>query len=123
MKAGAQPQPSTAVRTAETEISMITFKSVGHFFATAFKAIVKELPVIEGTKTEVEAASAVLAPQALPFENAAYALLGEIGSLLTTGGEAAAAKLTNAGIDVSVINQAKGVLASVPNLVALAKAL
>jgi hypothetical protein len=102
---------------------MISFKSVGHFFAKAFKAVAKEIPLIEGTKTEVEAVTAVVDPQVIPVENAAYALLGEISSLLTAGGEAAAAKLADAGLDVNVINQAKSVLASVPHLVAVAKAL
>jgi hypothetical protein len=105
------------------ETNMITFKSVGHFFAKAFKAIVKELPLIENTKSEVEEVTSVVMPQAVPVENAAYALLGEISSLLTAGGEAAAAKLTDAGLDVNVINQAKSVISSVPNLVALAKKL
>lgn len=102
---------------------MITFKSVGHFFAKAFKAIVKELPIIEGTKTEVEAVTAAVAPTMVPVEDAAYALLGEVASLFNSAGDAAASKLQNAGLDVAVINQAKSVIASVPNLVALAKRL
>ncbi len=102
---------------------MFTFKSVGHFFAKAFKAIVKELPVIESTKTEVTAVTGIIFPQAVPVENAAYALLGEVAALFNTAGAAAASKLQDAGLDVNVINQAKGVIDSVPNLIALAKAI
>lgn len=100
-----------------------TFNSIGHFFAKAYKAAVSELPKVEGTKLVVEGVSAVAAPQLVPIEDAAYAVLGELSSVLTSGGEAATQKLANAGLDISVINKVKAVIASVPEIVALAKKL
>ncbi len=102
---------------------MITFKSVGHFFATAFKAIVKDLPAIEGTKTVVEGVTASIDPAIIPVENAAYAVLGEIASVLTAGGAAATAKLQDAGLDVAVIDKVKSVMAGAGSLIAVAKTL
>lgn len=102
---------------------MFTFKSVGHFFAKVYKDVVVGLHDIEKTATVVETVTASVWPQAVPVEKAAYAVLGEISSLLTTGGEAASQHLTNAGMDIAVINQVKDVLASVPHVVAIASKL
>ncbi|MGA7887647.1 MAG: hypothetical protein WCA44_18080 [Acidobacteriaceae bacterium] len=104
---------------------MITFKSVGHFFAKAFKAIVADIPKIEATEKTVEAVTAAIpgASAAVPLEDAAYAVLGEFASVLTTGGEAASQKLANAGVDVSIVQQVETLLKSFPNLVSLAKKL
>jgi len=102
---------------------MITFKSVGHFFATAYRAIVNDIPKVEATKTTVEAVTKVADPNLVPVEDTAYAILGEVSSVLTAGGAAAEAKLADAGLDVNVINMVKTALASVPNLVVVAKAL
>jgi hypothetical protein len=102
---------------------MITFKSVGHFFAKVYQDVVAELPKIEATKTTVEAVTAVVDPVAVPVEDAAYAVLGEVSAALTAGGTAAEAKLADAGLDVNVINTVKSVLASIPQFVALAKKL
>ena len=102
---------------------MITFKSVGHFFAKVFRDVVVGLHVVEGTASVVEGVTAAVFPQAVPVEKAAYAVLGEISSLLTAGGQAAEDKLANVGVDVSVINQVKSVLASVPHVVAIASKL
>lgn len=102
---------------------MITFKSIGHFFAKAYKAIVADLPKIEATKATVEGVSEVADPALVPVEDAAYAVLGEISSALTAGGDAVAAKLQDAGLDINVINMVKSVLSGVPNLVAMAKKL
>jgi hypothetical protein len=104
----------------------ITFKSVGHFFAKAFQAIVAELPKIEATAATVETVSAqipVYGPLAVTAEKAAYAVLGELSAVLTAGGEAAAAKLADAGLDINVINTVKAFVASVPTLVTVAKSL
>jgi hypothetical protein len=43
--------------------------------------------------------------------------------VLTAGGEAAAAKLADAGLDINVINTVKAFVASVPTLVTVAKSL
>ncbi len=104
---------------------MITFKSVGHFFAKAFKAIVTEIPKIEATKDTVETVTAAIPGGAaiVPLEDAGYMALGELASILTTGGEAASQKLADAGVDVSVVQQIEALIKQYPSIVALAKAL
>jgi hypothetical protein len=105
---------------------MITFKSVGHFFAKVFKAVVAELPKIEGTATTVEAVTAnmpVYGPMAVTLENAGYAVLGELASVLNAGGAAVEAKLADAGLDEAVIATVKDLLAKFPALAAVAKSL
>jgi hypothetical protein len=104
----------------------ITFKSIGHFFAKAYEAIIADLPKIEATESTVEAVTAAIptfGPLALTAEKTAYAVLGEISAVLTAGGDAAAAKLTDAGLDINVVNTVKAVVASVPSIVSVAKAL
>lgn len=102
----------------------ITFKSVGHFFAKAFSAIAKELPVIQKTETVVEASTVAAGGAALvPLEKAAYAVLGGVAAAIAAGGSATEAKLADAGLDVGAIDAIKAVLAQFPNLVSLAKAL
>jgi|GEM_PF-3912161 len=110
-----------------------SFKSVGHFFAKAYVAIIADLPKVEvglekleGTAATVETVTAcipVYGPLALTAEKAAYAVLGEISAVLTAGGAAAAAKLADAGLDVKVIDTVQAVVASVPQVVAVAKSL
>jgi hypothetical protein len=104
---------------------MITFKSVGHFFAKAYKAVVAELPKIEATKATVETVTAAVPGGAavVPIEDAAYAVLGAVSAALTTGGDAAAQKLQDAGLDVAAVQKAQAVLAAVPHLVTVAKSL
>ena len=102
---------------------MITFKSVGHFLAKAFTAVVKGVATVAKSEATVEAVTSVVDPAAVPLERAAYALLGEIGSLLAKGDAAVLAKLADAGLDTAVIQQVQDALKSVPNLIALAKTL
>jgi len=107
------------------ETSMITFKSVGHFFAKAFQAIAKEIPVIESTKPVVEGVTAVIpggAP-AILLEDAAYAALGGIAAAIAAGGSAVSAKLADAGLDEGAIQAVENALKQFPNLASLAKAL
>ena len=101
----------------------ITFKSVGHFFAKAFQAVAKDLPKVEASKTTVEAVTSAVDPSAVPVEDAAYAVLGEVASAINAGGSAASAKLADAGLDVSVIQKVEALLKSLPGLASLAKAL
>lgn len=102
-----------------------TFKSIGHFFAKAFQAIESELPKIEATKPEVEAVTEAIPGGAgvVLFEDAAYAVLGAVAAALSAGGDAAKAKLADAGLDVVAIQKAEAAVASVPNLVAAAKSM
>lgn len=102
-----------------------SFKNLGHFFATAFQAIVKELPKIEATKTTVEAVTEAIpgGAVAVPLEDAAYALLGAFAAAFTASGAAVSAKLQDAGLDVTAIQKAEAVVQQVPQIVAVAKAL
>jgi hypothetical protein len=103
---------------------MIAFKSVGHFFAKAFQAIGKGLLAVEAEKPIVEGVTAAAGQTALvPFEDAAFALLGAVSAALTAGGAAAAQKLQDAGLDVVAIQKAQDVLKAVPQVVAVAKSL
>ena len=105
---------------------MITFKSVGHFFATIFQKVLAVIPKVEATASTVETVTAavpVYGPLAVPIEKAGYAVLGELASVLTAGGAAAEAKLADAGLDTNVIATVKALVASVPQFVALAKTL
>ena len=119
-----QPPLSTAADAAETDTTMITFKSVGHFFATAFTALAKDIPKVEGTEATVEAVTAAAGGAvAVPRESAASAVLGEGAAVITAGGSAASSKLADAGLDVAVIQKVEAVIANFPNIVTLAKAL
>jgi hypothetical protein len=70
---------------------------------------------------KVTAAIPGIGSVAVTMEDAAYAVLGEISAVLTAGGAAAEAKLADAGLDINVITAVKAVVASVPNIVAVAK--
>lgn len=102
-----------------------TFNNVGHFFAKAFKAIVKEIPKIEATKPVVEGVTATVPGGAavLPIEDAAYAVLGAVAGALNAGEAAVEKKLLDAGLDQTAINKAKSVVAQLPHITAMAKAL
>jgi hypothetical protein len=105
---------------------MISFKSVGHFFATVFEKVVADVPKIEATAPTVEAVTAAIptyGPLAVPVEQAGYAVLGELASVLTAGGTAAESKLADAGLDINVIATVKALIASIPQFVTLAKKL
>jgi hypothetical protein len=105
---------------------MITFKSVGHFFATAFEKVVAVLPKVQATEATVEAVSAkvpVYGPLAVPVEKIGYAVLGELASVLAATGEAGKAKLADAGLDINVITTVEELLKDIPQLVSMAKAL
>lgn len=102
----------------------ISFKSVGHFFATVFQDALKAVPAIEATATTVETVTAAVptyGPLAVPVEQAAYAVLGEVAAVLNATGPAASAKLADAGLDVNVIQTVEALLKSIPQFVALVK--
>jgi hypothetical protein len=101
------------------------FKSIGHFFATFFQKVMTVLPKIEATATTVETVTAaipVFGPLGLSVEKAAYAVLGELSAVLNAGEAAAAAKLADAGLDIKVIQTVQAIVASVPQVAALATA-
>jgi hypothetical protein len=109
---------------------MITFKSVGHFFATAIKKLLAAAPKIEAGAEKVEATQAEVTgitalvptygPLAVTIENAGYALLGELIAVMKAGGAAADAKLADLGLDAAVVSTVKAV-ANDPTIVKLAK--
>ena len=103
----------------------ITFKSVGHFFAKAFTVITGGIVKAESTEATVETVTAAIpgGAVAVPAEKVAYMVLGEVASILTAGGTAANQKLQNAGLDVSVVTAVEQLLATVPQIVAVAKTL
>jgi hypothetical protein len=104
----------------------ITFKSVGHFFATVYEKVVAVLPKLEETEGVVEAVTAKVptyGPLAVTLEQAGYAVLGELSAVLNAGGAAAAAKLADAGLDENVIATVKALVSSIPQVAALAKTL
>jgi hypothetical protein len=105
---------------------MITFKSVGHFFATVYQKVVSVIPKIAATAKTVETVTAdvpVYGPLALTVEKLGYAVLGELSAVLTTGGDAVKAKLNDAGLDTNVIASVEALVASIPQITALAKTL
>jgi len=104
----------------------ITFKSVGHFFATVYQKALADLGKVESTEKTVETVSAnvpVYGPLAVTVEKAGYAVLGEISAVLTAGGAAAKAKLADAGLDSNVVATVEALMASVPQITAIAKTL
>jgi hypothetical protein len=104
----------------------ITFKSVGHLFATAYSKIVKILPAIQATAGTVETVTAavpVYGPLALPVEKAAYAVLGELAAVLNAGGAATSKKLADAGLDINVIQTVEALVKAIPEIAALVQGL
>ena len=99
----------------------LSWKSVGHFFASALKTLAaaqKAAPVIEAVTAAIPGAGI----SGAALENAGFAVLGELVGLLNAGGEAAKQKLADAGLDIAVIQQAEGVLGSMSQVAALVKA-
>lgn len=111
---------------------MKVFKTLGHFFATAFQAIVKETPKIEATESTVTTVTAAagtavgqtaLGTAAVAVEEAAYAALGSVAAAIAAGGAAASSKLADAGLDVTAIQKVEAAIKAFPGIAALAKAL
>ena len=104
----------------------ITFKSLGHMFATGFQKVLAVLPKIEATEKTVETVSAEVptyGPLLLTAEKAGYAALGELAAVLNAGGAAASAKLADAGLDINVIQTVEALVKALPQIAALASAL
>ena len=101
----------------------INFRSVGHFFAVIVE---KVLPKVQATESTVEAVSAAIptyGPLAVTAEKAGYAVLGELVAVINAGGDAAKAKLNDAGLDIKVIETVEDLLKkSLPAFAAIVKA-
>lgn len=104
----------------------ITFKSVGHFFATVYEVALGDIGKAESTAGVVEKVSAIVpvyGPLAVSVEKAGYAVLGELSAVLSAGGSAAKSKLTDAGLDQNVIATVEALMGSIPQITAIAKTL
>ncbi len=104
----------------------IVFHSIGHFFATVFAKAKLFLPALQSTAGTVEAVTAavpVYGPLALTVEKTAYAVLGEVASVVNATDAAGQAKLADAGLDLQVIATVEALIAGVPEIAALAKTL
>lgn len=102
------------------------FNNVAHWFATFFKAAAVDIPKVEATAGTVETLTKlvpVYGPLAATVEDAGYMVLGELASLLTAGGAAAASKLADAGLDTKVIQTVQAVVSGGATLVADVKKL
>lgn len=98
----------------------LSWKSVGHFFASALRALAavqKAAPVVEG----VTAALPGVGPSAAAIESAGFAVLGELVALINSGGDAAKRKLADAGLDSAVLAQVEAVLSGISELAAVVK--
>jgi hypothetical protein len=101
----------------------ITFKSAGHVVATFCKAIFAKAPQviadIENTKKVVDLVLPQVpgvGPIATEGADLAYAALGEIGQVILLGGDAAKAKLNDAGLDLSVLHAIEAAVKGVAGL-------
>lgn len=104
----------------------ITFRSIGHFFATFFEKAEGILVGLQGTATTVETVTAavpVYGPLALSVEKTAYAVLGDVAAVVNTAEAAGKAKLTDAGLDVAVVATVEALVEALPQVAAMAKAL
>lgn len=104
----------------------ININSVGHFFAIVYSKVIATLPKIQATESTVETVTAqipVYGELALPLEKLSYAVLGEFAAVLHAGGDAAKAKLNDAGLDIKVIAAVEALLKSAPQIAAIASAL
>lgn len=99
------------------------FKSTGHFLATVFQKALPTINKIEKTEGTVETVTAAVGgtygPLALTVEKAAYAVLGEVASVLVSSDAASKAKLADSGLDVNVISTVEALLKDIPQFVAL----
>lgn len=100
----------------------ITFKSVGHFFAKAF-AFLPKIEATAGTVETVTAAVPTYGPLAVSVEKAGYAVLGELAAVINAGGAAASSKLSDAGLDINVIQTVEALVKAVPTIAAMASSL
>ncbi|HVJ09793.1 MAG TPA: hypothetical protein VM554_15555 [Acidisarcina sp.] len=104
----------------------ITFKSVGHFFASFFTAVKNDLPKVMATAAVVESVTAaipVYGPLAVSAEKLAYAAMGELAAVLHSGDAAVKTKLQDAGLDIAVIQSIEALVATYPSIAAFAASL
>lgn len=102
------------------------FKNIGHFFASVYQKVLSGIDAVDKTETLVEGVTAkvpVYGPLGVTVEKAGYALLGELSAVLHAGGDAAKAKLADAGLDSTVIATVEDLLKNIPQFAALIKTL
>lgn len=106
----------------------LTWKSIGHAFASGFSAIVKGSKYIEGAAVKIEGSeqkveqlSALIpgyGPAIVGVEQIAYAGLGMIVGGLHYGGAAFEQNLLDNGSDQAAIDEIKAIYKQFPNLLA-----
>jgi hypothetical protein len=106
----------------------LTWKSIGHAFASGFSAIVKGASYIEGAVVKVEGSeqkveqlSALVpgyGPTIVAVEQISYAGLGMLVGALHYGGAAFEKNLLDNGADQSAIDEIKALVHKFPNLIA-----
>lgn len=100
------------------------FQSIGHFFASVGKDVVKFAkaagPVaakidvaVEANKPLIEGLSSLISPAAPAIEDAAFALFGKVAEALQDGSAAANQNGLNLQLDVQAVNDIKALLAHV----------
>lgn len=102
------------------------FKNVAHFFASVYQKVLGGVDAVVKTETVVETVTAkvpVYGPLGVTLEKAGYAILGELSAVLHAGGDAAKAKLADAGLDSAVIATVEDLLKSIPQFASLIKTL
>lgn len=114
-----------------------SFKSVGHFMATFFKAAAHDVQVVEqkapGVISDIEKTQATV-DKVLPnipeiggvattVADLGYAALGELAAVITTGTAAQQQALANSGLDNAVITAVEAAVKSFGSLGAFVESL
>jgi len=97
---------------------MISFSSIGHFFASAFHdlhvaaiAVAKVETSAASLEPTIEAVTGLLFPPGVAIERTAFALLGEVAAVVTKTDSATAAKGVNVSLDAALIAEVRQLLA------------
>lgn len=105
----------------------VIFKNIGHFFATAVSKFLVAEPKIEAVAAKVETAAPIVeavtaavpvyGPLGVKIEQAGVMALGAIVGVIHALGDAAQAKLLDAGLDITAIQTAQDVYTKLPGTV------
>jgi hypothetical protein len=97
---------------------MISFSSIGHFFASAFHdlhvaavAVAKVETATAKLEPTIEGITSLVYPPGVAVERIAFALLGEVAAVVTKTDSAVAAKGVNVALDAEMIAEVKQLLA------------
>ena len=104
-----------------------SIKSVGHAFSIALHDTFVGLKAVEGVSLKVAdnkllqdtietVTAATFGTSAVDFERAVFAVAGELAAALKANDAATSAKLQDAGLDMAVINDFKGLISSIKSI-------